>query len=103
MQEVKYEWKPIHCHNCGGMGYDTEKCKRLLWTRNECVQKITKPANDKPPPEHIDDEGFMRPKHPQPIRHVPGSETANVELVSTFQSLNAQEISEKVDNVNAYS
>lgn len=30
IQKVKYEWKPIHCTNCGGMGHDTEKCKKLL-------------------------------------------------------------------------
>lgn len=59
LQEVNYEWKPILCQNCGGMGHDTEKCKRLLGVRGEWVRKEPQPTVA----QSMDNDGFQTPKN----------------------------------------
>ncbi|XP_021739730.1 uncharacterized protein LOC110706131 [Chenopodium quinoa] len=52
-QKVSYEWKPINCNKCKGMGHDEGNCPNL-WTRKqnrrretmnrETVRKVWKPV-----------------------------------------------------------
>lgn len=91
MQEVKYEWKPIHCSNCGGMGHDTEKCKRLLGTRKEWVPKVRQPTAEKT----TDSEGFVTPREVQSHNKVP-SAPAPVENSNLFQALNDDAATQEV-------
>lgn len=60
LQEVKYEWKPIHCTNCGGMGHDAEKCRRVLGTRRIWIAKCK--GKQKQQLDIVVDDGFTRPK-----------------------------------------
>lgn len=82
LQEFKYEWKPIHCTNCGGTGHDTEKCKRLLGTRKEWMPK----KHTATVQAQTDEEGFVTPRVTQS-----GSNSQVATPVSTtnpFQALN---------------
>lgn len=84
-QEVQYEWKPIHCSNCGGMAHDTEKCKHLLGVRKQWVPKTTTPVALTE--VQTDSEGSIAPKNPTPARQIQITTTA-VEMGNPFQSLN---------------
>uniref|UniRef100_A0A803NGV8 Zinc knuckle CX2CX4HX4C n=1 Tax=Cannabis sativa TaxID=3483 RepID=A0A803NGV8_CANSA len=55
---VKYEWKPISCSNCFGMGHGAAECRKSSKPKQEWVVKDDKRKNvDK---NQVDDEGFQK-------------------------------------------
>ncbi|KAM6554157.1 hypothetical protein CsatB_014919 [Cannabis sativa] len=52
---VKYEWKPVSCSHCSGLGHTTEKCRKNTKGKQEWVVKEDKRLKQKT----IDEGGFM--------------------------------------------
>ncbi|XP_074271324.1 uncharacterized protein LOC141595259 [Silene latifolia] len=52
---VEYEWKPIRCTKCKGMGHDKEQCKRgeVKKHENQGVKKVWRPVVNKPAVEPV--------------------------------------------------
>lgn len=81
---VKYEWKPIVCTHCKGVGHETVSCRKNVHVKQEWVvkEKVVKA------PVAIDNEGFK-----QVINGSKNREKAKVifqapELVNSFTVLN---------------
>ena len=53
---VRYEWKPILCTHCKGIGHESEKCKNKAPTK---VEWVIKQKEEKKKPE-TDEEGFTK-------------------------------------------
>ncbi|KAF4393482.1 hypothetical protein F8388_023286 [Cannabis sativa] len=58
--EVKYEWIPLVCYNCSGIGHDTQSCRKKE-SREEQVKHVWIPKKSKETVEiQKDKEGFQQ-------------------------------------------
>lgn len=102
LQEVKYEWKPIYCHNCGGMGHDTEKCIRLLCSRTKGTKWVPKvPRTENVVQPRVYNEGFQTPKNPLSVKHnVTGS--SKVVVGNNFVNLTYPIVSNECEGIDDF-
>uniref|UniRef100_A0A803P4J5 CCHC-type domain-containing protein n=1 Tax=Cannabis sativa TaxID=3483 RepID=A0A803P4J5_CANSA len=58
--EVKYEWIPLVCYNCSGIGHDTQSCRKKE-SKEEQVKQIWIPKEPKEKMEdQVDEKGFQK-------------------------------------------
>uniref|UniRef100_A0A803Q255 DUF4283 domain-containing protein n=1 Tax=Cannabis sativa TaxID=3483 RepID=A0A803Q255_CANSA len=58
---VHYEWKPITCKHCFGLGHSTDDCRKKSEPKKEWVVKEDKRKNAKAKAQHKPDkDGFQR-------------------------------------------
>uniref|UniRef100_A0A803NMD7 Reverse transcriptase domain-containing protein n=1 Tax=Cannabis sativa TaxID=3483 RepID=A0A803NMD7_CANSA len=89
---VHYEWKPVTCGHCSGLGHTTEVCRKKNETRKEWIVKEDKrPARTE---EKVDKEGFQQViKKGKPRRTVEVQPTVTA---NTFQVLEEDEQGRKL-------
>ncbi|KAM6571878.1 hypothetical protein CsatA_015958 [Cannabis sativa] len=57
---VKYEWKPIICKHCKGMGHPTEECRRKEAKKQEWVVKGKQKQGNDDMKNVVDEEGYKQ-------------------------------------------
>lgn len=74
---VKYEWKPVICAHCKGIGHEAKECKKKEPSKQEWIVKA--PKEQKKVPE-VDADGF--------VQVVKGSKLKGKEVVAEVQIAN---------------
>uniref|UniRef100_A0A803QQC4 Reverse transcriptase domain-containing protein n=1 Tax=Cannabis sativa TaxID=3483 RepID=A0A803QQC4_CANSA len=81
---IKYEWKPIVCNNCYGLGHLADDCKK-----NAKVEKKWVVKEDHRPKQVVDEDGFVKV-----TRGTKGKEqtriTEVIRVENTFQALDTE-------------
>uniref|UniRef100_A0A803NQ60 DUF4283 domain-containing protein n=1 Tax=Cannabis sativa TaxID=3483 RepID=A0A803NQ60_CANSA len=88
---VKYEWKPIRCSHCSGIGHSAEECKKVVVPSKQ--QWVVKNDNRKTNiPDVPDADGFIKiSKGPRVDRSEKQQVPPVVRMENTFHALSLEE------------
>ncbi|XP_062088757.1 uncharacterized protein LOC133795319 [Humulus lupulus] len=90
--EVKYEWLPLVCYNCSGLGHETKNCRKKMegkdtvkqqWIPKEHVNEVEKMAST------VDEEGFQKVEKRKKV--IIDDVPAATEVANRFDVLENQE------------
>uniref|UniRef100_A0A803QPV1 Reverse transcriptase domain-containing protein n=1 Tax=Cannabis sativa TaxID=3483 RepID=A0A803QPV1_CANSA len=92
---IKYEWKPLKCNHCFGLGHSTDECKKKSGSKKEWIIKATGDKRDNgarltekqqgKKPAETDAEGFKPAGKKWKVKEKPAG--VSTELGNTFQVL----------------